>query len=134
MNPVRVTASRTVGRMRSLYSSAIAVGAFLDRDPEKAKKVEPLEELIDELCDTAKTHHIERLQTGECTIIQGFVLNDLLTNFERVSDHCSNVAAAMIEIEADEFETHRYLGAIKQKHTEDFERNYLSYSEKYHFD
>ena len=110
------------------------VNAFIDGDVESAKAVEPLEELIDELCDEAKLRHIERLQSGECTIVQGFVLNDLLTDFERVSDHCSNIAAAMIEIEADEFDTHRYLGAVKQKRSEDFERYYQSYREEYFFE
>ncbi len=113
---------------------SVAVGAFLDGDVDSAKKVEPLEEVIDELCDKAKLRHIERLQTGECTIVPGFVLNDLLTDFERVSDHCSNVAAAMIELEADEFDTHRYLGAVKQKRSEEFERYYQAYGEKYGFE
>ena len=112
----------------------ITVNAFFEGDVESAKKVEPLEELIDELCDEAKLRHIERLQSGECTIIQGFVLNDLLTDFERVSDHCSNIAAAMIEIEEDELDTHRYLGAVKQKRSEDFERYYQSYRDKYSFE
>lgn len=107
------------------------VRAFIDRDVERAKLTEPLEERIDELCDEVKIRHIERLQAGECTIALGFILNDLLTDFERVSDHCSNVAAAMIELEADEFDTHRYLGAVKQKRSEDFERHYQFYKEKY---
>ena len=113
---------------------SIAVNAFIDKDLESAKKVEPLEERIDELCDEAKLRHIERLQTGECTIVQGFVLNDLLTNFERVSDHCSNIAAAMIELEVDEFDTHRYLGAVKQKRSEEFENCYQAYCAKYSFE
>lgn len=112
---------------------SISVDAFLNGDLESAKNVEPLEELIDELCDKAKTRHIERLQMGECTIVLGFVLNDLLADFERVSDHCSNIAAAMIELEADEFDTHRYLGAVKQKRSDDFERAYVSYHDKYYF-
>ena len=112
---------------------SISVDAFLNGDLESAKNVEPLEELIDELCDKAKTRHIERLQMGECTIVLGFVLNDLLADFERVSDHCSNIAAAMIELEADEFDTHRYLGAVKQKRSDDFERAYVSYRDKYYF-
>ena len=111
----------------------LSVGAFLAGDLESAKKVEPLEELIDELCDKAKLRHIERLQAGECTIVPGFVLNDLLTDFERVSDHCSNIAAAMIELEADEFDTHRYLGSVKQKRSEEFENYYRAYGEKYFF-
>ena len=111
----------------------LSVSSFIDGDLESAKKVEPLEELIDELCDEAKTHHIERLQLGECTIVTGFVLNDLLADFERVSDHCSNIAAAMIELEADEFDTHKYLGAVKQKRSEEFERCYMAYRDKYSF-
>ena len=109
----------------------LSIGAFIDCDLERAKKTEPLEELIDQLCDEAKTRHIDRLQSGECTIVPGFVLNDLLADFERVSDHCSNIAAAMIELDADEFDTHKYLGAIKKKRSEDFERCYMSYREKY---
>lgn len=112
----------------------ISVSAFLESSVETAKKVEPLEELIDELCDEAKLRHIERLQSGECTIVPGFVLNDLLSDFERVSDHCSNIAAAMIELEADEFDTHKYLGAVKQKHTEDFERHYREFRTQFSFD
>ena len=112
----------------------ITVSAFISKDIEAAKMVEPLEEVIDELCDKSKLRHIERLQTGECTILQGFVFNDLLTDFERVSDHCSNVAAAMIEIEADEFDTHKYLGDVKQKRSEDFERQYDAFSAEFSFE
>ena len=112
----------------------LSVSAFLSGDVEEAKKVEPLEELIDELCDRAKTNHIERLQSGECTIVLGFVLNDLLTNFERVSDHCSNIAAAIIELEADEFDTHKYLGVVKEKRSADFENHYRAYRDKYFFE
>lgn len=110
---------------------SISTNAFINKDIESAKKVEPLEELIDELCDTIKTHHIERLQAGECTIVPGFVLNDLLTNFERVSDHCSNIAAAMIELDADEFDTHKYLNRIKNKRTAEFENQYEAYAERF---
>lgn len=109
----------------------ITTNAFLASDTEQAKKVEPLEELIDDLCDKIKTHHIERLQVGECTIVSGFVLNDLLTNFERISDHCSNIAAAMIELEADEFDTHKYLNRIKNKRSDDFEHQYEEYAAKF---
>lgn len=110
---------------------SISTNAFINKDIESAKKVEPLEELIDELCDTIKTHHIERLQAGECTIVPGFVLNDLLTNFERVSDHCSNIAAAMIELDVDEFDTHKYLNRVKNKRTAEFENQYEAYAERF---
>lgn len=111
----------------------ISFGAFLEGDVALAKKAEPLEELIDELCDKAKSRHVERLQSGECTIMQGFVFNDLLTNFERVSDHCSNIAAAMIGLKEKGFEAHKYLDALKQKRSGDFERYYREYGEKFFF-
>ena len=109
----------------------LAFGAFIDRDLDAATRVEPLEELIDELCDTMKLHHVERLQRGECTIHQGYVWADLLTNFERVSDHCSNIAVAMIELEADEFDTHEYINRLREKRTPDFERQFEEYRAKY---
>lgn len=110
---------------------SISVAAFINGDVEAAKKVEPLEELIDELCDNTKMHHIERLQAGECTIVAGFILNDLLTDFERISDHCSNIAAAMIELEDDEFDTHKYLNRVKNKRSDEFEKQYEEYASKF---
>lgn len=84
----------------------LTVQAFTENDLALAGRVEPLEELIDQLCDKAKRHHVERLQKGLCTIRQGFVFNDLLTGVERVGDHCSNVALAMLELETDDLDTH----------------------------
>ena len=110
--------------------------AFVKSDPELAKKVEPLEEVIDELCDKMKLRHVERLQKGTCTISQGFVFNDMSTNFERVSDHCSNIAVAIIELEAeaDDFDTHEYLGNLKEKQTADYQRHYDNFSKQFSFD
>ena len=98
----------------------LAVKAFVNEDLEEAEKVEPLEEVIDDLCDEMKVHHVERLQAGTCTIGQGYVFNDLLTNFERVSDHCSNIAVAMLELSLGAFDTHEYLEQLRQKRTENF--------------
>lgn len=84
----------------------LTVQAFIEEDLSQTAMVEPLEELIDQLCDKAKHNHVERLQKGACTIKQGFVFNDLLTSIERVGDHCSNIALAMLELEADDFDTH----------------------------
>ena len=111
----------------------LSVEAFISGSLEEAKRIEPLEELIDVLCDKSKLNHIERLQNGECTVNLGFVLNDLLTDFERVSDHCSNVAAAMIELEYDEFDTHEYLDRIKNKRSAEFEEQYEAYEKRYEF-
>ena len=108
-----------------------AVEAFISNDMDTAYHVEPLEELIDNLCDEMKLHHIERVQKGICTLTQGFVFNDLLTNYERVSDHCSNIAVAMIELESDMFETHSYLDGVKEMHSHSFDRYYEEFSKKY---
>ena len=75
----------------------LTVAAFTEGDVSHAYRIEPLEELIDELCDEMKQHHIQRVQSGGCTLSNGFVFNDLLTDLERVADHCSNIGVAMIE-------------------------------------
>lgn len=111
----------------------LAVNAFTENDLETAYRVEPLEELIDNLCDEMKLHHIDRLKRGKCTLTNGFVFNDLLTNLERVSDHCSNVAVAMIELESDSFDTHEYINSLTAVHTQNFDDHFAQFSEKYHF-
>ena len=110
----------------------VAVNAFIRNDLTMASRVEPLEELIDNLCDELKLHHVDRLQKGHCTLLNGFLFNDLLTNYERVADHCSNIAVAMIELESDSFDTHEYLSSIKEMKSDMFERYYEEYSQKYH--
>ena len=76
-------------------------------------------------------HHIQRVQGGNCTLNQGFVFNDLLTNYERIADHCSNIAVAMIELEADSFDTHEYLESLKNARTEGFNRYFEEYRVKF---
>ena len=110
---------------------SVTIRAFVNNDLQLAARVEPLEELIDNLCDEMKLHHVDRLQKGLCTLVQGFVFNDLLTNYERVADHCSNIAVAMIELESDSFDTHEYLSSIKEMKSETFERYYEEYSRIY---
>ena len=110
---------------------SVAVGAFVENDPQRAARVEPLEEIIDGLCDELKLHHVDRLQKGVCTLSQGFVFNDLLTNYERVADHCSNIAVAMIELESDAFDTHEYLKSVKDMKSDSFARYYEEYSKKF---
>lgn len=90
-----------------------ALNSFSADDPDTAKNVEPLEETVDRLIEEIRVRHIQRLQTGECTIQLGFVLNDLLTNFERVSDHCSNIAVSIIEEHNGEADRHAYLHSVK---------------------
>ena len=111
----------------------ISFGAFLNGDDEAQYSVEPLEECIDTMCDTMKRNHTDRMQKGKCTIPQGFVFNDLLTDFERVADHCSNIAVAMIEITGDSFATHSYIEDLKQIHSHNFNELLAAYCEKYSF-
>lgn len=109
----------------------LTISAFLNNDVDAAYRVEPLEELIDNLCDEMKLHHIDRLQTGECTLNHGFAFNDLLTNCERVSDHCSNIAVAMIELESESFDTHEYINSVMAMHSHSFDKYYAEYSKEF---
>ena len=108
----------------------LATAAFVENNLEKAALVEPLEQVIDELKKNMKNGHIERLRRNECTIEQGFVFNDLITNLERVSDHCSNIAGCVIETANERFDMHKYLRNLK-KGNEEFEQKYAEYAKKY---
>ena len=109
----------------------LAISAFINNDVDKAYLVEPLEEHIDILCDEMKLRHIERLQQNTCSLSQGFIFNDLLTDYERVADHCSNIAIAMIELRADCYDTHNYIINLKELHSHDFDKHYEEYAKKY---
>ena len=91
----------------------ITTDAYQKNDTNLSTRVEPLEQVIDQLIAEIKNRHIERLQRGACTIEMGFILSDLLSNYERVSDHCSNIAVAIIEVNRNSFDTHQYLNAVK---------------------
>ena len=105
--------------------------AFETNDIALACKVEPLEQVIDDLLAEIKARHITRLQAGACTIELGFVLSDLLSNYERVSDHCSNIAVAMIEVQHDSFKTHEYLHEVKSSNDRAFNEDFAFYTKKY---
>ncbi|MGN0975401.1 MAG: Na/Pi cotransporter family protein [Gemmiger sp.] len=109
------------------------VDAYQKNDLYAASKVEPLEQVVDGLVRQVKTRHIARLQAGACTIEYGFVLDDLLTSYERIADHCSNVAVAMIEVAEDKFDTHEYLNTIKSGGSSKFEERYEKYRGRYTF-
>lgn len=96
-----------------------------------ARRVEPLEELIDQLCNQIKLNHVERLQQGRCTIRQGFVLDDLLTSLERIGDHCSNIAVAMLELESDSFDTHEYITELKNTQSPEFLSAFDEYQKRF---
>ncbi|MBR5870291.1 MAG: Na/Pi cotransporter family protein, partial [Clostridia bacterium] len=108
----------------------ITFNAYLNNDPAIAGDVEPLEQVIDRLIAGIRKGHILRLQRGQCTIEAGFVLNDILNNFERISDHCSNIAVAIIEAKLSSFDTHKYLNDRKYG-DETFKSKYDTFAEKY---
>lgn len=105
--------------------------SFLQDDVELAKTVEPLEACIDDINVNVKSRHIERLTTGQCTIELGFVLTDISTNFERVSDHCSNIAVYQIQVPKDEYDAHEYLQNVKHQEHAEFDREEMAYEKQY---
>ena len=109
----------------------ITTKAFSLDDLRIAKQVEPLEQVIDCLIADIKSNHIARLQSGHCTIEMGFVLSDILTNCERVSDHCSNIAVAQIETEQNTYQAHEYLNGVKNAGNEDFQQAFDRYRAQY---
>jgi len=117
----KITFSAAATEELAVYTRAIkdilnmSVESFEYDDIGMAKKVEPLEEVIDDLNLMIKNRHIQRLRAGECTIELGFVLHDILTNYERVADHCSNVAVSVIQTGDHEVEAHQYIGHLKDE-------------------
>ncbi|MBQ3528043.1 MAG: Na/Pi cotransporter family protein [Clostridia bacterium] len=109
----------------------ITLESFANDNLDKAIIVEPLEQVVDHLKELLRKRHIKRLRKQECTIELGFVLTDILTNFERVSDHCSNIAACMLEIAHDEFDIHEYLRNVKGGNEEEFNHYFDYYTMKY---
>ena len=108
-----------------------AIRAFAEDNIALAAHVEPLEQVIDGLGSDIKARHIKRLQEGNCTIELGFILSDVLTNCERVSDHCSNIAVCIIQIRKNELDTHGYLNAVKHSITGEFVDDFNKFTEKY---
>jgi len=113
---------------------SLALSAFEHENFDNATLVEPLEEVIDQLRDALKKRHIQRLQKNECTIELGFILSDMLVNFERVSDHCSNIACCMIEMAHESMDMHEYLHSLKTGSVQEFNDNYDYYRLKYALD
>ncbi len=109
----------------------LTTDVFVNNDVQKARNVEPLEEVIDELSVEMKSRHISRLRMGKCTVELGFILSDLTTNFERVADHCSNIAIYVLQEDAADFETHEVIDHIKQSGSVDFEGIKQACREKY---
>ena len=112
----------------------LAVAALAEDDMDSAKRVEPLEQVIDRLKRKIKNGHIDRLRQGDCTMELGFILSDLLTNYERVSDHCSNIAICVIELSKGTFEAHEYLNKLKESEEKEFGEMYEAYKAKYYME
>lgn len=108
-----------------------SVQAFVENDMELAQSVEPLEEVIDSLNKEVKKRHIKRLRKGKCTIDLGLVLADVAANYERVADHCSNLAVYMIQMEDNSIEAHEYMNTLTEESREQFEKMQEAYQEKY---
>lgn len=121
--PVMISAVREILDM--------SINSFINYDVNMAKNVEPLEDVIDHLRNELKSRHIERLRNGKCTIELGFILQDLLTNFERVSDHCSNIAVYIIQIDDNSMDTHEYLIELKKLERSEFMDEFNDYKKKY---
>lgn len=133
----QITFSHEARHELSTLAAAVAeilqntVKAFSEEDLALARSVEPLEQAIDTLITEIRTRHISRLQKGSCTIELGFILTDLLTNCERISDHCSNIAVAMIEAAHGTFDTHEYLHTLKSQANTDFNEQYAEWHKKF---
>lgn len=110
---------------------AMSILAFETEDLAKAELVEPLEEVVNILNKEIKKRHVKRLRKGKCTIELGFVLSDITTNFERVADHCSNIAVCLLQVQGDSFETHEYLDTLREEDNMDFREMVLAYKDKY---
>ena len=109
----------------------ISFTAFETDSSETAELVEPLEEVIDQLNIEMKKRHIKRLRKGKCTIELGVLLTELTNNFERVADHCSNIAVCLLQVKEDSYETHEYLDNLKESENINFRGKVLAYAEKY---
>ena len=109
----------------------IAMESFLTGDEETAYRVEPLEQVIDVICRKMREKHTERLRKGKCTIMNGYVFNDLIADFERVSDHCSNIAIVQVELEDNALDVHELSEVLKQENTHQFDLYYEEFAERY---
>jgi phosphate:Na+ symporter len=104
--------------------------SFINDDITEAAKVEPLEQVIDKLNYELKDRHVARLKEGRCTVNLGFVYSDILADYERISDHCSNVAVYTLQLNSEKIDPHKFLGQVKTSDVE-FGEEYKLYSEKY---
>jgi len=137
INDKQLTFSFEAQRELQILASAVeeivnlSIDCFLDSSNSAVFRVEPLEEMIDLLCDELKLRHVSRIQNGNCTLNQGFVFSDLITNYERIADHCSNIAVALIELNMNAMDIHAYLNDVKENKNRQFLKYYDEYKVKY---
>lgn len=137
INVKKITFSEEAEHELSVLEDAVCeitgttIRAFISGDVEEAKKVDPLEEVINRLCDVLKTRHVERVSRKECTLENGFVFNDLLIDYERIADHCTNVAVDVIESENDALTGHEYHDSSDYKNTSEYAKWLSEYERKY---
>lgn len=123
-----------------IYSNALedildrTITAFVERDEQKALTVEPLEEVIDGINKDVKKRHIKRLRKGKCTIELGLLLSDIATNYERVADHCSNIAVCLIQVQENDLEAHSYVNQLRDGENQTFEQQVDALKVKYSLD
>lgn len=133
----KITFSDSAEKELAILESAITeiteitIKSFIDNDRELALKIDPLEEVVDDLCDEIKSHHIDRVGRQECTLENGFVFNDLLTDYERISDHCSNVAVDIIESGEEGIAAHEFHINMDYRQDEQFQKDFNEYKSKY---
>lgn len=120
---------RLMAAVKTIYT--MAIDSFLNNDVALARKVEPLQGVIDVICSTEKDAHVERLQKGICTAEQGFIFNDMLTHCERISDHSMNVSVAVIRVSSVNNDSHAYLHDLKIRKSPEYEEEYRKYYEQY---
>ena len=111
---------------------SLMVHAYVSSEIKQAVEIEPLEEVVDYIVAKVKKNHIKRLQKGICTVDLGYVLSDVLNNFERISDHCSNIGLSILESEiGDNFDSHEYINNLRSADSPEFKKRYAEYKEKY---
>lgn len=132
-NAISDSAKGELKLMANAVSEALSlcIASFSTNNPEAARRVEPLEEVVDDMADRLKDHHIDRLRAGQCSVESGFIFTDLISNFSRVSDHCSNIAACIVEMQHNSYDTHKYVHSVHHSGDVEYLSDYDYFSEKY---
>lgn len=137
INEKKIVFSDSAAREIEILENAVAeitqltIDAFINGDKETAFRIDPLEEVVDDLCDAIKSNHIDRVSRRECTLENGFVFNDLLTDYERIADHCSNIAVDVFEKGGTDIQAHEYHQSFNYRENEVFKKHFNDYKQKY---